>query len=214
MAPWAVLSIVVLHGMFVPSAQSTAKPIDPSTIDAKVISAALTSFYRKAEWRAEDWSKGDLVVVSPYWSHKSRPAFETMLDNMIVSAFFRSNAEAELKQLDEIKASILREGDAFDPGQKQQLGELVLDERIVISSVTRDITQSREKTTIENRSGKLGTIRTSGSLAPPTYSHDGRYSIVHMGGIPWGLHSASLTFILERDAKTWKVIYVTPRYTL
>ncbi len=180
----------------------------PGTVDAAVINAAMGGFYSEADWRDPDWTKGDFVVVFPSWATRTRPAFVSVLDNLIVSAFFRTGAEAELKLLEEIKSSIQHDGDAFDPGPLQPVSDLVLDDRIKVSFETTTVGMSLKREVTKNRAGKEGTIRTHGSLYPPAYSRDGRYAFVYMVGLPYGFHSAKLAFLLERTKSAWKVIYV------
>ena len=206
--------LALIWGAAVSGHQEKTRLNELGSTDTAVINAVLTSFYKQSNWRHEEWSKGDFVVVRPQWASNTRPSFETVLDNLIVSAFFRHGAETELTQLEDIKHSIQSEGDPFDPGEVLRIGDLKLVDKIVVSTISRDITVPREEVIVENRAGRRGTIRADASLYPPAYSRDGRYVFLYLTGLPSGLHTENLSFILERTAKSWNVVYVRSHHVL
>lgn len=176
--------------------------------DAAVINTAMPAFFEKRVWDQNDWTEGDFIVVMPEWRSKTRLSFESSLGDAIKWYGGYEGTVEIAKKLRDLKASIRRDGPRFDPGPVKPLKRMELDERIVLGEVERKFWTLDREIEIYNRVGKQGTVRVTGCLYPPAYSHDGRYACVKMIWVPWSIHGADLFFFLERTKDGWKIVHV------
>lgn len=189
---------------------------DVQSVDEAVVNTALVSFFEDTAWNT-DWNKGDFVILDTRWARDSRPAFLDLLAARIKEVDEQSRRWAEARALLWTEAKLLRNiresigKDTFKADELPSLAGFMLDPRILpanaITIPDQEIHFFAGAILMRHWSGQTGTIRTHARLYPPTYSQDGRFSIVS-AHVPWSIHTVRFDFYLERKHATWDVINV------
>lgn len=181
--------------------------------DAQIIQASMLQFFKKSDWNAPDWSRGELVVVDPKWRTDQRTSFDKTLKSIIGAYAKEPKAKKDLKILHGIQwgAGISSEGHE-DP-KLRPLSELGLSRPVILGQLDYGKERIRiwrpDKFKVKGPKAPPGEARTVAHLEPPGYSWNGRYAVV-IANAPWSIHSADVHFFLKRMPNGWEVILVCP----
>lgn len=204
-----LLSLSLLSGVCVAFFAPTLYGAD----DARVAQAAMTEFFKKAEWNSPEWSKGDLVVVRPSWRSKERPVFEKEIAQVIAEYKKEPRAKAYLSELNAIGSDWASNVVGFDPGTLPPVKDLFLPGPVVVGELDygkdRYFAWRPGRYTVKGLRAPSGTARVVVSLSAPGFSRNGRYALI-VASAPWSIHSADIRFFLKRAGSGWKVAHVSP----
>jgi hypothetical protein len=209
---------------------SAAEPAQASGLpresDRDVIQLCLLSFFQKEEWHSADWTPENHVVLRPEFRVKVRGDFAAALDEEIrranqsleqIASRIGTEASddarhAQLARLHEQTQKDLAalqsitkrmsEGPQVTPPPLVQPAALTWDKRIRVterSNRYRSFKQNLDKTLERSTVYALA--------EPPRYSPNGRYAFVKFH-IPWSIHSADVSFFLEREGDSWRRVLV------
>jgi hypothetical protein len=187
--------------------------------DGRVISAALSELWTRAEKMLLTWEPGSYVAVQPTWSKgEPRGSFNSSLRSLIDWQKRSKGDPHVVRLLESIRSETMNTTE--EPLPSFPLAELPLDSRLVLTDKYknsmwrynwRDGKVDPNYNMVKNHDGKVGRLKTSCHLSLPTYSWGGRYAIVS-AGMPWSMHSADVSFVLKLTGGRWKTVAVSAVY--
>lgn len=182
--------------------------------DEKVVNAALKSFFKISAWNTPHWCSGDYIAVDSDWSDKVRPAFQSKLISAISDTTLHRSENSMYQILQRIRRRTGQESIHQTVEPLIPLKLLILDRRILVGAEPYEhdsklVGWVSGEQRIKTSAGKIGFVRASGRLAPPSFSKSGHYAYVSFE-TSWSIHSAEIQFFLERRNNDWHVIVVHP----
>jgi hypothetical protein len=184
---------------------------DANPGDGSVINTAMATLLDD-DWAGPiDKSQSWCVVLDSKWSPSERPTFESAIERVIVEVEVKDifSPEDESGKADRIRAvldSVDTDGQSYVPPTLEPLSHLRLIDDLVVVDAEASFFDYKPGDDFGD-SGGGRTVLTSGQLAPPSYSLDGRYAVIELEMSPFR-HSRNTSWILERTYNEWRVIFV------
>ena len=180
-----------------------------SSEEDAVVNGAIQEFFTS---RWSDWNVGEFIAVEPSWGNCDFPSFDKALEHWTTK--FGNDGNTDEETLKRIK-STLETANAPPSPQKgnvdKSLPTMELDVRVIIVPSTffnEADPWVPGAVTFTNRNGKVGSIRTKGTLCYPMFSGDGHYGFMQMSHVKSGREYGQLHFFLEKADGKWRALAV------